>query len=341
MTRGLFAALIAGGVLWVSPPAQACAGCSNPNLPTARGHAEQSRAGQLSVTLNFAATTMRVVHSEHCPDIGPICAERDEPPQLHDQRFWVGELRPLLDYAFTEHFGVEAQLPFRYTNTSIVFRRLNGDAFEPDYLNIHHRNETLTGIGDPWLSARGSWTLASVQLNARAGVALPLGRTEENPFALGENGQPHQHVQFGTGTFSPVVSVDARLPLGTVDLNAYGQTQLFLYENGLGYRAGDRFSGGLSVAPKLGLPVGLAVGADVVNEQPERWDGRIQQDGNVGRTDVLVGGSVDYAFGEITTSLNVRVPVWQHFIRAGHLHEGDPGQLTYPAVVNVAVGRRF
>jgi hypothetical protein len=284
---------------------------------------------------------MRVVHSEACPDIGPVCLERDEPAQLHDQTFWVGDLRPIVEWGLTSTWGLEVQVPRRLTRTDVLFRRLSGEVFTPDYLNIHHRNETLFGLSDPWLSGRGAWRLGEVHLTARAGVTLPFGRTEPNPFQLGREGLPHQHIQFGTGVVSPVLQVDAAHPVGRFLLSGYGQALVVPFENDKGYRAGHRFAGGAEVGMQVVGPLRASLGADVLNEQPERWDGRVEQDGNVGRTDVLVGGTLRYAFPGLTAQLAVKAPVWQHFIQVEHDHEGDPGQLTYPAVVSLSLQRSF
>ena len=61
----------------------------------------------------------------------------------------------------------------------------------------------------------------------------------------------------------------------------------------------------------------MGVAADVLNEQPERWGGVAQQDGNVGRTDVLAGGALSYVFGSVVASMSVKTPVYQHFIDCG------------------------
>ncbi len=321
--------------------ADACAGCSNPNLPTARAANTTLAEGEVSVALNLTATTTNVVHPEACPEIGPICRQRAEPPQQHDQRFWIAELRPIVALGLTRTLGVEAQLPVRVVGTTIQFRRLDGTPFSPDYANIHHRDETLFGVSDPWLLGRASGVVGDLRVTTRAGLGIPLGSTEEDPFARGRGGLPHQHIQFGTGTFYPVFAVDVGLPLGRVGLGGYGQALVFVYENGNGYRSGNRYAAGVSgdveVVPKL--RVGLA--ADVLNEQPERWGGVVQQDGNVGRTDLLAGAAVSYAFGKVVTSLSFKMPVWQHFIEASDTHGKDPGQLTYPGIVNLAVQTSF
>lgn len=338
------AAVVAALVIAVEPRAEACAGCSNPNLPTARAANVVLDRGEVSAAINLTGTTMHVVHSEACPDIGPACRERNEPPQLHDQRFYVAELRPIVALGMTSTFGVELQAPVRLVRTTIQFRRLDGTLYEPDYVNIHHRDETLFGVSDPWLLARASRAVGDLRVTTRAGIALPLGRTEEDPFARARAGLPHQHIQFGTGTFHPVFAIDAGMPLAKdlVRIGSYAQGLVFLDANANGYLAGNRYAGGLwgdveLFAPKLRF--GAAV--DVLNEQPERWNRVVQQDGNVGRTDVLAGGSVSYVVGSVTMSLTVKTPVYQHFIEVSRRHGGDPGQLTYPAIVNLAAQTSF
>ncbi|HEU4412814.1 MAG TPA: hypothetical protein VFS43_46660 [Polyangiaceae bacterium] len=339
--RGALAGLLAGlAALAAGRAAEACAGCSNPNLPVVRAESAALAPGEASAALHLTATTMRVVHDEACPDIGPVCAERAEPPQRHDQRFYVAELRPVVALGVAPGFAVELQAPVRLVTTTIVFRRLDGTPFEPDYQNIHHRDETLAGVADPWLLARATRGLGRLAVTSRAGLGLPLGRTEEDPFARGRAGLRHQHIQFGTGTFYPVLALDASLALAPFRLSGYGQALLFLYENGHGYRAGNRYMGGLSGDAEVAKNLRLGAGADLLHERPERWGGVVQQDGNVGRTDLLVGGTASYAFGAVTASVAVKVPVYQHFL-ASHDHGGDPGQLTYPAIVNLALQARF
>lgn len=336
-----FAMLWGASLVALEGHARACAGCSNPNLPVARATNIALAAGEVSASLNLTTTTMHVVHSEGCPEIGPICARRAEPPQLHDQRFWVGELRPIVAIGITDTFAAEAQLPLRVVATTIEYRRLDGTAFTPDYENIHHRNETLHGVADPWLLGRASGVIGKVRVTTRAGLGLPLGSTEQDPFARGRAGLSHQHIQFGTGTFHPVFAIDVAAPIDRTRVGAYGQALVFVYENARGYHAGNRYTVGAFADTEVGTPkLRLGLSADVLNEQPERWGGIVQQDGNVGRTDVLAGGSASYAFGKVIASLSFKTPVYQHFIQRRD-HGGDPGQLTYPGILNLAVSSTF
>jgi hypothetical protein len=280
------------------------------------------------------ATDMRTTHESECPDIGPICDVRDEPPQIHDQRFTVGELRASVAYAFTKALGAELQVPLRLNHTTIQFRSLDGTPITLDYENIHHRNETLFGLGDASVLGRYTFSLGAVRLSTRAGFTVPLGNTVEDPFALGEAGLPHQHVQFGTGTVQPLLGLEAEHTREFWSARAWGQAQLSLAENSHGFRAGHRFGLGVSGEVKLVGALRASAGADVANEQPERWGGVVQQDGNLGRTDVLVGGGLHWGTRAVQLGLTFRIPVYSYII-------GHEGQLEYPGLLNLHVGTVF
>lgn len=281
------------------------------------------------------ATRLRVVHESACPEIGPICQVRDEPPHLHDQVLWVSELRGVVDYGLTEAWGLEVQVPVRWTKTTIEYRTLDGAVFVPDYEVIHHRDETLFGLGDPWLRLRRAGQLGGARWSFKVGLTVPLGRTEPDPFALGEAGQVHQHLQFGTGTFDPVLGLDLSWPLGRLQLDAYTQAQLVLYANEHGYQAGHRAAIGLQVGLHF-LGEGLVFGGvDAIHEQAERWGGVVQQDGNLGRTDVLMGAGLGYRFGFGFVSASLKTPVHQRIVQVGD----EPGQLTYPWLLNLTFRR--
>jgi hypothetical protein len=328
-------------ILFSGRSADACAGCSNPNLPSARGGVAALQPKEISLAINLTGTTMHVVHSEYCPEIGPICNQRAEPPQLHDQRFYVAELRPIVGVGITKIFSAELQVSARILDTTIQFRRLDGTPFTPDYENIHHRNETLFGLGDPWLLGRVTGMFGKFGITSRVGLGLPLGSTEPDPFARGRAGLPHEHIQFGTGTVYPIFALDAAYKQGPARFSGYGQVLLFLYENGYGYRAGNRYSGGIFGEVEVLPRFRVGVGSDLLNEQPERWGGVVQQDGNVGRTDLLVGGAVSYLVGTVSIAASVKTPVWQHFIETSHDPGRDPGQLTYPAIVGLSATTTF
>ena len=253
---------------------------------------------------------------------------------IHDQSIALGELRVSAEVGVAEDLGVALLVPLRMVDTSI--RYLDG-AREVEIVgdDIHHRNETLVGIADPWLLGHLHRQRGPLSFDLRAGLSVPLGRTEEDPFALGDLGLRHQHVQFGTGTFNPVVGVEVGYDLGALALRAHALTLQVLYENGNGYRAGDRYAAGLAVTSPLGTRAWrFEGGLEAIGETAERWGGVVHMDdGNQGRFDLLAAASVGRSLGGgVEGFLGVKVPVVTHIVG---------GQLEYPLVVELGVSRAF
>jgi hypothetical protein len=190
-------------------------------------------------------------------------------------------------------------------------------------------------VTDPWLMVRRGLNLESLKLalSFRAGVTLPLGKTEPDPFVLGEQGFPHQHVQFGTGTFNPVLGAEARkefrVPFNG-SLSAYGLAILTPYANPHGYRAGHRFAVGAALAGKLGLKGPILRGGLSLNaETAEEWASTPHpSEGNLGRTDVLLDLGVVYGFAkDWNASFVLRLPIVTEALN----------QVSYPAIGELGV----
>jgi hypothetical protein len=230
------------------------------------------------------------------------------------------------------HLGIEAVVPFRHVVSRIRFLDADRQPLDRPQGDIHHRNETLAGPGDPWLmlhagGLRGAWTLA-----ARAGVTLPVGRTEPDPFALGDLGLPHQHIQFGTGTWDPIVGVAAGRRFGAVGFTVGGLARFVVAENAHGYQAGHRYYGEATASRRLAGAWSGSLGLLASREQAERWGGRVRtEEGNIGRTDVLVAAGVARGFaGFGTVSLTAKVPV---------LARSTGAQVDYPVILSLGWGR--
>jgi hypothetical protein len=227
--------------------------------------------------------------------------------------------------------AVQAVLPIRIVGTRTKFTDPAGRPITLDYPSIHHRNETLIGLGDAQLLLHRGFNISSVALGLRAGVSIPLGTVHEDPYRLGAEGLPHEHIQLGTGTWDPVVALDASTSLGTFALAGFAWLQAPLHEGPRGYRAGARSTAGLVISRPLD-PVTLRLSAQVLHERPERWHGRIPlEDGNQGRTDLFVGPGVTWNFaGEWMLSADAHVRAFSHVVNA---------QLDMPVVVELGIGR--
>jgi thiol-disulfide isomerase/thioredoxin len=252
---------------------------------------------------------------------------------VHDQTIAFGELRLDADYGVTDRFGVALVVPLRLVSTGITYRdAASGEEVALTRPNIHHRDESLFGAGDPWLLARYRRALGRFSLGGHAGLSLPLGQTEADPFARGDAGLPHQHIQFGTGTVNPVLSLHAGAALGRLDLSLYALTMQVVYASSRDYQAGDRYAGGASVATGIGRGFRAALSLDASGETAERWGGVVHDDeGNQGRFDLMAGGALSRSIGGgAELRVGVKVPVVTRVVG---------GQLDYPALVEV--GLRF
>lgn len=275
------------------------------------------------------------MHEEDCPDIGPICRQRAEPPQEHHTLLWFWELRLLAEYGLTPSWALDAVLPFRAVDTRTTYTDLSNRPLTLGYANIHHRNETLAGPSDPQLWAHHAWHSGSWLGSERMGVSLPLGRVEPNPYVLGAEGLPHEHIQFGTGTFDPLVGLDVARSFSKWSAALFAQAQLPLYSDHYGYKAGSRLLGGISASSHLGLKRPMfRLNATAVHELAERWEGTVpNNDGNQGRSDVFLGPGVTLPFAtDWTVSLDAQAHAWGHVVGA---------QLSMPVVLAVSIGRLF
>jgi hypothetical protein len=243
----------------------------------------------------------------------------------------VADAALVAEYGIAGGLGLSLTSFYRRVTTRIHFQDADRQPLALPGGDIHHRDQTLTGPGDPWAllvagKARGPWSMA-----VRAGVSIPLGRTEENPFALGRRGLPHEHIQFGTGTWDPMFGLSLGRALGKASVIASALARLPRYENEHGYRAGHRYDASLAVDRRLGDRWRAQTGLDLAHETAERWNGVIEEEGNLGRTDLLVSAALVRQVGAAgALSLQVKVPLVSH---------AHGSQVDYPAIVGLAWSR--
>ncbi len=339
MSTGRWVAPIAALLAVLSPArhADACAGCRNPSLAATRG-SEGPLAGEaLRVGLTVTGTAIHVVHEAGCRDTSSCTEVPAQPTYLHDQRIYPVEFRLTGEYGLSKMFGVEAQLPFRSVTTTIKYKTPAGAPYEPLDPGVHHRDETVAGIADPWLLLRIGGNVAKTWIAVRPGVSLPLGRTEENPFELGDRGLRHQHIQLGSGTFDPLLVLEASRSFDDLMLQVFAQAQRPLYENRHGYRAPTRLYGGTSLGMKLAGELSGSLGIEALHESAEEWDGKRRQDGNLGRTEILGAVTANYTIDKTELTLGVRIPFWRNIV----VGDEPPGTLSSPLTVSLGVSHVF
>ena len=150
-----------------------------------------------------------------------------------------------LQYLLSDQWMLQASIPYAVKNQEASIEWLDPVSPEDEQAilrsrDIHHRDETYTGFSDSDVllgyKMRGLFKTGDV-VSARLGTTIPIGRTEENPWKLGDAGIEHLHIQFGSGTFNPVANLQYSLPFyrgGTLTASARGMFPF--YENSKTYR---------------------------------------------------------------------------------------------------------
>jgi hypothetical protein len=253
-----------------------------------------------------ASLTGTQFHIEHIADDEP----ENPQPYWHVQDRLFTDLDLAIARGLRPNLGFDVHLPLRLVRERVRYEDLARQAYTPPVPGLHHRNETLTGIGDPQIGLDFGHPVSQWALGARIGLSIPLGLTQPNPFELGRLGLWHEHIQFGTGTWDPILSLGAGRPVGPLDVQVTGNARLATGRNEHGYRAGNRYSALLSAGLGVGKGWTANTGLALLREEAEHWNGRLESEGNLGRTDLLMslGGSrVVPSVGSL--SLNVQFPL--------------------------------
>lgn len=306
-TGGVRSVAIAIGIALVSPEVHAGqATCSNPGLPVGAAASSDLFPGRL--TLSLTNSLLTVSSSEELAE--------GQAQVRYDADLALVETRLTAELALRSWLAVAVALPYRVIDVGVAYRDpATGAPVMSQQAGIHARDERLRGIGDPSLTLHGFREVALFRFHARLGTTIPLGHTEEDPFLLGQIGQEHQHVQFGTGTLIPFLAVEAQRRFGPVTGAAWGIAQLSLYDNDHGYRAGDRYSAGVNASTAFGTAAWtFGLSSALHTETAETWQGIVHsEEGNAGRRDVLMGGSVAWRPARgLAVLASVELPVYSH-----------------------------
>lgn len=172
-------------------------------------------------------------------------------------------------------FAFELFLPLRINVIDAAFEDESGAPL-PDFRSIHHRDEVIGGPGDFVVGGRIGLVLPENvprwNLDLRASLSLPTGNIEENPFELGERGEAHQHMFFGSGTVDPMLGLESQVAFDEWRLVTWTQAKIPAYANRHGYRASRLVVGGVGAQSGFGLKrFSFLLQPEVYFETPAVW----------------------------------------------------------------------
>ena len=238
-----------------------------------------------------------MTHEATCPEISPVdCAEGgDIPAHSHHQSMSMTRLNGLVAVGLGNGFQIKAELPFDRKALAIEYKDANGKPYDPPYAGLHHRNETLAGVGDGRLQLE-YFTRAGERwvFGGGLGATVPTGKTEEDPYERAEKSLVHQHMQMGTGTVNPVASLSAIFSGHQWGMVSQAQAKLSLLQNDKTYKPSSGMT--LSVGPTYRLTSKwmLLTGVDLLRESQAYWADR--PDPMSGRTAIIASAGAVYRF---------------------------------------------
>ncbi len=235
------------------------------------------------------------------------------PQHRHQVTLNVYRIDVGLKYQLGPQWSLEANLPYESKVQEASIEKLDGVKYTEDEWKaivengrIHHRDDTYTGLTDSEVFL-GHYRLGVFIegdfLMGRIGTSIPFGKTEEDPWKLGAAGLEHLHLQFGTGTFNPIVNLHYNLPIykGFATHTSL-RTKLPFYENSKTYRGSREFTYTAGLNYRLNKWFSFQAGYLGIYQSYAYWDGEI--DKNTG----LLFGMASLSTS-ITTPFNVPLSV--------------------------------
>ncbi len=248
---------------------------------------------------------------------------------MHDQQIAWFRLDPSVNVGLGKGWQVSAGVPFDLRLVTVQYETLDGAAYDPPYDDIHHRNEAIAGPVDGTALVRKVISTKHFIVGAGVGTTLPIGKTEEDPFALTEAGLAHQHSQLGTGTFVPLASVDVYYAAARWGALGFAQLRLPLYENDKGYRPPASATLGVGPSFRILPPLQVIATAEGAYDSAEYW----HDTAHGGRLALVVGVGGIYSL-----SPHVVVQAQARFTPLQHAEEEDHDAVfVQPVVATIGV----
>ena len=157
------------------------------------------------------------------------------------------------DYRLTEPWGVTFRLPYDIKDRSASIEYVDDPAGQEQdmqrLLDLHHTDAVLTGFSDA--SLLGTWHAHGFAkegdlFSLALGTSIPIGRTEHDPYEAGSDAEAHEHVQFGTGTFDPLIEAYYTRSMEDWNLSVFAIARLPVYESSKDYRGSRTTTMGLN-----------------------------------------------------------------------------------------------
>jgi len=248
------------------------------------------------------------------------------PLHRHEVSLDVARIETELEYSFRNNWDVWFRVPYEIKERDAKVRLVDAASdFERKamqrHLNLHHKEETLRGFSDfrMLVAHRINDLLREGDaLDVALGTSIPIGETENDPFTAGAEGLEHEHIQFGSGTFDPLLELYYTAPLSeSFSLGGFAVGRFPYYENRKSYRGPIEVTAGPTANYKLSKRLSLQSNVSAYFQDFAHWDGERDINSGVLGTSGTIGAAVK--IGRVNMSVDVRYPFTQETLS----DEGD------------------
>lgn len=238
-----------------------------------------------------------------------------------------------VQYTFADNWDLWTRVPYDIKKRTASVELVNPASVSQQAsmqrnLDLHHGSETLEGLSDLHLlvAHNGSDVFAKGDLATVVfGTSLPTGRTEEDPFVAGRAGLAHEHVQFGTGTFDPLLELYYSYPLSReIRASTFGLGRFPLYENRNGYQSSTEVTVGGALSHTTTSWLTMHTGLSAFYQSYAHWRGGRDINSGLVSTSWMLASEFHLGHG-VHSSLTVRLPVSQRTLSSdGDAFEQGP-----------------
>lgn len=323
--------------------AQACPACSNPALQSS----EKLEAGIDTLYKGTFRTTLNVTNGYGYQGGHPEYTQLNSSGQLvegglheHSVELDFFRIELSLEHTFKTNWSIWVRVPYdiKIQRVGVSFTDNFSDQEKDDIVrnrDIHHRGETYTGLSDLRLFVAHRFNKflgEKARLDIAIGTSLPLGNTEKDPLTAGGIGEKHLHIQFGTGTFDPLLELHYVAGLTkNISLALFTINKFPLYENNHLYHGPLETTSGISLGFSLSKWLALRASFANFSQSQAKWNG--VKDPNSGL--ISFNGTVLTSF-KLKNGLSItpgyRFPIYQETVS----DEGDTFTYGPTFVLNVS-----
>ena len=224
-----------------------------------------------------------------------------------------------LKYQFARRSKVEVNIPFEVKIQEASVEKIEGETYSSEEweaieLNgyIHHRNETYSGPADgDFLIGYSMNGFFGDFIMGRIGTTIPLGKTEDDPWKLGEAGLEHLHIQFGTGTFNPIADLHYSFPIyKRIAAHSSIRCKFPFYENSKTYRGSRELTYTAGLNFRADDWISLNAGYLGFYQAYAYWDGEIDKNTGLRFGMASMGASFSTPFN-VPLSIALMLPLHQ------------------------------